>query len=57
MARVLGEYLTEPKASVWFDAGHAPRTLRGVVLDRRTRMMHDAPAHLHQRRELPRRRP
>jgi 50S ribosomal protein L16 3-hydroxylase len=42
MARVLGEYLTEPKASVWFDAGHAPRTLRGVVLDRRTRMMHDA---------------
>lgn len=42
MSRVLGEYLTEPKASVWFDGGNAPRTLRGVVLDRRTRMMHDA---------------
>ena len=42
MARVLGEYLTEPKASVWFDGGRAPRTLRGVSLDRRTRMMHDA---------------
>jgi len=42
MARVLGEYLTEPKASVWFEGGRAPRTLRGVVLDRRTRMMHDA---------------
>jgi 50S ribosomal protein L16 3-hydroxylase len=42
MARVLGEYLTEPKASVWFDGGDAPRMLRGVVLDRRTRMMHDA---------------
>jgi 50S ribosomal protein L16 3-hydroxylase len=42
MSRVLGEYLTEPKASVWFDGSDAPRTLRGVVLDRRTRMMHDA---------------
>ncbi len=42
LARALGEYLTEPKASVWFDAGQAPRTLRGVTLDRRTRMMHDA---------------
>ena len=42
MSRVLGEYLTEPKASVWFDAGEVPGTLRGVVLDRRTRMMHDA---------------
>lgn len=42
LARVLGEYLTEPKASVWFEPGRAPRKLRGVVLDRRTRMMHDA---------------
>jgi 50S ribosomal protein L16 3-hydroxylase len=41
LARVLGEYLTEPKASVWFAGGRAPRTLGGVVLDRRTRMMHD----------------
>jgi 50S ribosomal protein L16 3-hydroxylase len=40
--RALGEYLTEPKPQVWFDAGRAPRTLRALVLDRRTRMMHDA---------------
>jgi 50S ribosomal protein L16 3-hydroxylase len=40
--RVLGEYLTEPKAHVWFDAGRAPRRLGRVVLDRRTRMMFDA---------------
>lgn len=42
LARVLGEYLTEPKANVWFEAGKAPRALRSAVLDRRTRMMHDA---------------
>lgn len=40
--RALGEYLTEPKANVWFDGGPARGRLRGVVLDRRTRMMHDA---------------
>jgi 50S ribosomal protein L16 3-hydroxylase len=40
--RALGEYLTEPKANVWFDAGPAPRRLRAVALDARTRMMHDA---------------
>jgi 50S ribosomal protein L16 3-hydroxylase len=39
--RALGEYLTEPKADVWFDAAKAPRALHGVVLDRRTRMLHD----------------
>ena len=42
LACALGEYLTEPKASVWFEGGRLPKTLRGVVLDRRTRMMHDA---------------
>lgn len=40
--RALGEYLTEPKANVWFEAAAAPRRLRGVVLDPRTRMLHDA---------------
>jgi len=41
---LLGEYLTEPKAQVWFES-QAERELRwpqAVVLDRRTRMMHDA---------------
>ncbi|HPO17980.1 MAG TPA: cupin domain-containing protein [Rubrivivax sp.] len=43
MARALGEWLTEPKAQVWFDAGHAAfDTACGVVLDRRTRMLYDA---------------
>jgi 50S ribosomal protein L16 3-hydroxylase len=42
LERALGEYLTEPKANVWFEAGAAPRRLRSVVLDARTRMMHDA---------------
>ncbi len=40
--RALGEYLTEPKANVWFEAQTAPRHLRSVALDPRTRMMHDA---------------
>jgi 50S ribosomal protein L16 3-hydroxylase len=41
---LLGEYLSEPKADVWFDARQAPTpsALRGgVVLDRRTRMLFD----------------
>jgi 50S ribosomal protein L16 3-hydroxylase len=39
--RALGEYLSEPKASVWFEA-RAPRAaLPEVVLDRRTRMLYD----------------
>ncbi len=42
LARALGESLTEPKPSVWFAGGAVPPTLRAVVLDRRTRMMHDA---------------
>jgi 50S ribosomal protein L16 3-hydroxylase len=40
--RALGEYLTEPKADVWFETRKPVRSLRGVVLDRRTRMLHDA---------------
>jgi 50S ribosomal protein L16 3-hydroxylase len=40
--RALGEYLTEPKASVWFEGGAAGGSAREVVLDRRTRMMYDA---------------
>ena len=40
--RALGEMLTEPKPSVWFDAGGAGKVDEGVVLDRRTRMMYDA---------------
>ncbi|MRD48949.1 cupin domain-containing protein [Caenimonas koreensis DSM 17982] len=43
--RVLGEYLTEPKASVWFDPGEedaAGRMMQGIELDRRTRMMYDS---------------
>ena len=41
--RALGETLTEPKASVWFDPPQDEPDLRlsGVALDRRTRMMYD----------------
>ena len=43
MGRALGEYLTEPKASVWFDApGRVRGPLREAALDRRTGMMYDA---------------
>jgi 50S ribosomal protein L16 3-hydroxylase len=43
LGRALGEYLTEPKASVWFDpSGPVRGALRQVALDRRTRMMYDA---------------
>lgn len=41
LARALGEYLTEPKAQVWFEASPRPRRLRAVTLDRRSRMMYD----------------
>jgi 50S ribosomal protein L16 3-hydroxylase len=41
-ARALGESLTEPKANVVFAGTRAPRRLRAVRLDARTRMMHDA---------------
>ena len=43
--RTLGEYLTEPKASVWFEGASdlsTPGSARvDVALDRRTRMMYD----------------
>ena len=39
---LLGEYLTEPKAKVWFEIAQDEADLSlGVVLDRRTRMMYD----------------
>jgi 50S ribosomal protein L16 3-hydroxylase len=49
LACALGEYMTEPKPSVWFDeaaqewdAGAARAGRAGVRLDARTRMMYDA---------------
>ena len=42
LERALGEYLTEPKANVWFEHGDANGMFESVVLDRRTRMMYDA---------------
>lgn len=39
---VLGEYLTEPKANVWFESSSVSTEFGSVVLDRRTRMMYDA---------------
>ena len=42
LERVLGEYLTEPKASVWFEPGDAGVMLERVRLDRKSRMMYDA---------------
>ena len=41
LERALGEYLTEPKANVWFESGQAPEAGQTLVLDRRTRMMYD----------------
>lgn len=42
LGRALGEYLTEPKPLVWFDANAHPLPGScGVRLDRRTRMMFD----------------
>jgi 50S ribosomal protein L16 3-hydroxylase len=42
VACALGEVLSEPKAGVWFDQGRPLANGRGVLLDRRTRMMYDA---------------
>jgi 50S ribosomal protein L16 3-hydroxylase len=42
MQQILGEYLTEPKQNVWFDAGKAPKKYQALRLDRRSRMMYDA---------------
>jgi 50S ribosomal protein L16 3-hydroxylase len=40
LERALGEWLTEPKPNVWFDAadGDASTVRSAIVLDRRTRM-------------------
>jgi len=37
----LGELLSEPKPGVWFDPPAAVPDVRGVALDRRTRMLYD----------------
>nr|WP_315488944.1 cupin domain-containing protein [uncultured Rhodoferax sp.] len=42
LQRVLGEYLTEPKGHVSFDAEASGEMAAGLVLDRRTRMAYDA---------------
>ncbi len=39
--RALGEWLTEPKAQVWFEPGEAWGPGQGVRLDRRTRLLYD----------------
>ena len=44
LACALGEYLTEPKSSVWFEGGAsqaAPIGSQALTLDSRTRMMYD----------------
>jgi len=43
IARTLGEWLTEPKAQVWFEAANpaVQNAGRGVQLDRRSRMAYD----------------
>jgi len=41
LPRLLGEYLSEPKSSVWFESGRRASAKRSIVLDRRTRMMYD----------------
>ncbi len=42
LRRVLGEYLTEPKGQVVFEAVERRRQLGALTLDRRSRMMYDA---------------
>ena len=49
-ARALGEVLSEPKPHVWFTKRTTPWRPRAVALDRRTRMLYDAAARVHQRR-------
>jgi 50S ribosomal protein L16 3-hydroxylase len=40
--RALGESMTEPKPTVWFDQGEPPARWHAIVLDRRTRMLYDS---------------
>jgi 50S ribosomal protein L16 3-hydroxylase len=42
LQRALGEYLSEPKAQVWFASGQSCGLQGGVRLDARTRMLYDA---------------
>ena len=42
VACLLGEYMTEPKAEVWFEESGAVVTLSNLQLDARSRMMYDA---------------
>ena len=42
LERTLGEWLTEPKAQVWYAACELPILIRGLRLDRRSRMAYDA---------------
>ncbi len=42
LPRLLGEYLSEPKSNVWFEAGAEDALDGGLALDRRSRMMYDA---------------
>jgi 50S ribosomal protein L16 3-hydroxylase len=41
LERALGEYLTEPKANVWFEAQEVRAPVQALALDARTRMMYD----------------
>jgi 50S ribosomal protein L16 3-hydroxylase len=41
LPRALGEYLTEPKPTVWFEPAEPVAIEGSVTLDRRTRMMYD----------------
>jgi 50S ribosomal protein L16 3-hydroxylase len=41
LARVLGEFLTEPKANVWFEECNVSKLPNQLQLDRRSRMMYD----------------
>jgi 50S ribosomal protein L16 3-hydroxylase len=42
MQQILGEYLTEPKNNVWFEAANPPKKYQALRLDRASRMMYDA---------------
>lgn len=43
LQRAMAEYLTEPKARDWFDAGEPERRAGIVRLDRRTKLMYHQP--------------
>lgn len=42
MERALGEYLSDPKANVWFEPAETFGMIEGVRLNRRSRMLYDA---------------